>query len=248
MEPIPPPVDCCWDGGGGADLWAGGGGFLLELDFEVVVLFWREKRPPPREPEREDLEPRRGIASFGGCAGGFSINPRRISGDFRDFSVLVYNFRILLRHTGGAMEKKLSPLDKFHEYCTRGVDEEVSATLKANKSFVSKVGKLGNTALHWASSGGHTKVVTLLLEAKANINAQNNVKDTPLHMASWRDRVDVIKQLVEASADKTIKNQDGKTALQLGRSVKARDLLLTISSAEAKNTIVMAGDDDSDTE
>mmetsp|Transcript_12482 Transcript_12482/g.20023 ORF Transcript_12482/g.20023 Transcript_12482/m.20023 type:complete len:82 (+) Transcript_12482:52-297(+) len=77
--------------------------------------------------------------------------------------------------------KKISVLEQFHEFCTRGVDEEVAKILKDSKSSINTPGQLGNTALHWASSGGHTKVAQMLIDAKASVNAQNKVKDTPLH-------------------------------------------------------------------
>jgi len=115
-------------------------------------------------------------------------------------------------------EKKLTPLAKFHEFCTRGVDDEVAAAIKGDSSLATKPGELGNTGLHWASSGGHSKVVKVLLDSKADVNSQNKVKDTPLHMAAWRDRVDVIKILVEAGADKTAKNQDGRFSCESSSS------------------------------
>lgn len=111
--------------------------------------------------------------------------------------------------------------------------------------MVNKVGKLGNTALHWASSGGHSKVVTALIKAKANLNAQNAVKDTPLHLAAWRDRVEALKLLTSAGATKGVKNQNGKTAFDLARSQEGRDVLLTMTTSEAKSSIVMASDDES---
>mmetsp|Transcript_21505 Transcript_21505/g.52688 ORF Transcript_21505/g.52688 Transcript_21505/m.52688 type:complete len:148 (+) Transcript_21505:246-689(+) len=145
-------------------------------------------------------------------------------------------------------EKKLSDLAQFHEFCTRGVDDEVKAMVKAKKSLLNTAGDLGNTGLHWASSGGHLAVVKALLEAKASVNAQNAVKDTPLHLAAWRDQVEVIEALVAAKADKGLRNQDGKTPLDLGRSAKARDKLINISKAEAKSSIVVTNDEDSDTD
>jgi len=48
--------------------------------------------------------------------------------------------------------KKISVLEQFHEFCTRGVDEEVAKILKDSKSSINTPGQLGNTALHWASS------------------------------------------------------------------------------------------------
>lgn len=35
---------------------------------------------------------------------------------------------------------------------------------------------MGETALMWAAAGGHTATVQMLLEAKADANAQNNVR------------------------------------------------------------------------
>jgi ankyrin repeat protein len=37
--------------------------------------------------------------------------------------------------------------------------------------------KLGNTALHFASDGGHLEIVTLLLDQRADVNVQDEVKE-----------------------------------------------------------------------
>jgi ankyrin repeat protein len=59
------------------------------------------------------------------------------------------------------------------------------------KELVGKIGdvnvkdQLGNTALHYASSGNHAACVKVLLGAKANINAQNNLGETPAHQVQF---------------------------------------------------------------
>ena len=88
----------------------------------------------------------------------------------------------------------------------------------AQSGDVSKVNKLltegadiactdaefGATPLHWACYKGSSKVVTILLEKGANINATNNKGSTPLMMAAGSGHLDVVKLLLSKGADAKI--------------------------------------------
>ncbi|KAL2102835.1 hypothetical protein ACEWY4_002003 [Coilia grayii] len=55
-----------------------------------------------------------------------------------------------------------------------------------------------NTALHWAVLAGNTTVISLLLEANTNVDAQNIKGETPLDLAKQRKNVWMINHLQEA--------------------------------------------------
>lgn len=52
------------------------------------------------------------------------------------------------------------------------------------------------TALHHAVNGRHTKIVQLLIEAKANPNLSTHMGRTPLHLACLRCSLEIVQILI----------------------------------------------------
>ena len=50
----------------------------------------------------------------------------------------------------------------------------------------------GFSPLHWAAKRGHTKIVELLLQRGARVNATNRGDDTPLHLAAAHGHRDIV--------------------------------------------------------
>ncbi len=76
---------------------------------------------------------------------------------------------------------------------------------------------LGFTPVFMASSAGHTEIVMLLHEHKANINAKTDSTgggDTPLHWAARNNKMDTVRALVEAGCNIGIRNSRGNTAAE----------------------------------
>ena len=71
----------------------------------------------------------------------------------------------------------------------------------------------GGTLLSTAALMGHTKVVALLLEHGANINAKSRDGGTALHAAAFLGRVETVKLLLEKRADTTLRSNMGGTAI-----------------------------------
>ena len=79
------------------------------------------------------------------------------------------------------------------------------------------VNKPGWTPLHYAASGGNAKVVKLLLDHYAYIDAESPNGSTPLMMAALYGSSDTVKVLLDAGADVSIKNALGLTALEFAQ-------------------------------
>ncbi|MBS1681655.1 MAG: ankyrin repeat domain-containing protein [Bacteroidetes bacterium] len=72
----------------------------------------------------------------------------------------------------------------------------------------------GSSPLISASVFGKTEIAKALIDAGANLNAQNNEGSTALHTAAFFCRPEIVKMLLEKGADKTIKNKYGTTAYE----------------------------------
>lgn len=71
----------------------------------------------------------------------------------------------------------------------------------------------GNSPLHDAANNGNIKIVSLLVTAGAEINAQCDYGWTPLLRACNAGHTDVAKFLITSGAEVNIKNYEGYTAL-----------------------------------
>jgi ankyrin repeat protein len=74
----------------------------------------------------------------------------------------------------------------------------------------------GMTALHWAASKGNAEMASLLLRARANVNAVTRIGAyTPLHVASEVGSAPVVQALLKAGADPKAATTTGVTPLHL---------------------------------
>ena len=93
------------------------------------------------------------------------------------------------------------------------------------------VNKPGWTPLHYASTGGQTSVMRLLLDNYAYIDAASPNGSTPLMMAAMYGTQDAVKLLLDAGADPTLKNAKGLGAIDFARQVQREDMVLMIAAA-----------------
>lgn len=75
--------------------------------------------------------------------------------------------------------------------------------------------RTGATALHVAAAKGYTKVLSLLLAGRANVDQQDNDGWTPLHAASHWGQLEAAQMLVSSLADLDVKNFAGQTAVDV---------------------------------
>ena len=102
-----------------------------------------------------------------------------------------------------AMDKEIISAAK------KGDAAGVKALLAKDKGLTSAKDKDGSTPLHCAAWKGHLEVVRILLEAGAEIEAQNQNSHwgtTPLHAASHGNQKAVVELLIERGADVNAKS------------------------------------------
>lgn len=74
--------------------------------------------------------------------------------------------------------------------------------------------KTGATALHVAAAKGYTKVLSLLLAGRADVDKQDNDGWTPLHAASHWGQKEAVQMIVASMADMDILNYAVKFSLK----------------------------------
>lgn len=80
--------------------------------------------------------------------------------------------------------------------------DEAQALLKDHPELARAVDGEGKTALHWmADEGGDAGFARALLEAGADVDAEDANEDTPLHIALRGDNADVADLLLDRGAD-----------------------------------------------
>ena len=83
----------------------------------------------------------------------------------------------------------------------------------------------GWTALHRAAEKGHDTVIPLLLEADAQIDAQDKDGNTPLIMASMIGKEAAVRELLKGNPNLDLKDEDGKTALDYARKKNHQNIV-----------------------
>ena len=113
----------------------------------------------------------------------------------------------------------------------------IKGNIEAVKALIARdadINKPGWTALHYAASGTtpeHTRILALLLENHAYIDAASPNGSTPLMMAAQYGTREALQLLLDEGADPALKNQLGLTAT---------DFALRVSRSEAAQAIATA--------
>ncbi|MDD5324860.1 MAG: ankyrin repeat domain-containing protein [Polaromonas sp.] len=92
------------------------------------------------------------------------------------------------------------------------------------------VNKTGWTPLHYAASGGHLSLISLLLENSAYIDAESPNGTTPLMMAAMYGTPAAVKLLLREGADPQLRNQQKLGALQFAQRGNRPDSVEAIAA------------------
>lgn len=93
------------------------------------------------------------------------------------------------------------------------------------------------TALHVAVERSNLKIAKILLNAGADLEAQDQYKNTPLMSLRWTTSVEMIQLLTQYGADINAKNRSGQTALMNASRTSNLKLVKALLEAGADATI-----------
>lgn len=130
----------------------------------------------------------------------------------------------------------LSPL---HVACMKGNVEVAKMLIKHTPEHLDLEDNKGNTPIHYASEGGYTKTVKLLLEHKTNPNLPNHKTMSLLHIACVRGKEEIVEVLVNYGVDVNKTDENGLSplclAIVIGNSKQVVDVLLQVERIDANN-------------
>jgi hypothetical protein len=131
---------------------------------------------------------------------------------------------IPLNNTNGDNFSDSNNLEEMFFKAARTGDKLKMEKLLLNDTIIGNIDKEHETeeysALIWAAKNGHTDIIKLLIEKKANVNKIGGWnKSTALMKACDRGLVDIVDLFINAGAELNIQNSSGMTALMLGANV-----------------------------
>ncbi len=91
--------------------------------------------------------------------------------------------------------------------------------------------------LHYAAVNNFPKMVKILLQNSASINAQDNYGNTPLHLAAAEGNINIVQILLNNGAKSNVKNNYGNTPLHLAAAKQKKELKTT--TVNIKNLVMM---------
>ncbi len=108
----------------------------------------------------------------------------------------------------------------LHKAALHGQVEVLKWVLSQPEIEVNTKNKYGRSALHFACDSGHSEIVSLLIDAKADVNSTSLGGLTPLHVAARQKHLSCIQTLFSASqlVDVHAESSERQTAVMLAHS------------------------------
>jgi len=107
----------------------------------------------------------------------------------------------------------------------RGNKEMLELLLRyKSEHIVDSKDSKGRSGIHFAASGGHASILSLLLQFGASINAINSNNETALHYACYHGKKDCVQFLLSKGVDTSTVSHSG-TALALARSRNHQEIV-----------------------
>src|ERR1043166_3257174 len=129
---------------------------------------------------------------------------------------------------------------EIHDACSLGNLDKVKSILASRPELVNSTDSYGRRPLHYAAQRGHTDIVKLLIDYKADVNAKVTERSaagvvnwTPLHLAAERGRVAVAELLLEKGADIEAKDVWDRTPLFLAVLEAQKEILEVLVAHKA---------------
>lgn len=120
------------------------------------------------------------------------------------------HFKLGLRDSGRTRRVTATPL---HVACGNGCSDVTSMLLDLGVNIECREEWTRATPMIFASKAGHLDVARLLVQRKANLEAQDHGKETPLISASKAGHLDVVRLLVQHKASLEAQDQHKETPL-----------------------------------
>ncbi|CAD0098231.1 unnamed protein product [Aureobasidium mustum] len=132
--------------------------------------------------------------------------------------------RILRSYQPGYSQKFLGSMKVGHVIARFGLDITLKRLLESGMHPDVK-DKWGRTALYHAAIEGHGDVIEMLLQNKANVNAQGGPHGNALRAASHNGHYEVVKILLDHKADVNLPAADSITALRAAIVMDRQDVV-----------------------
>jgi RNA polymerase sigma factor (sigma-70 family) len=128
----------------------------------------------------------------------------------------------------------------LHLAAALGMAQRLDRFVAERQDLAAAAASWGRTPLHWAASGGHTRLVARLLELGADANARDRFGCTPLHLAAELARADALSLLLDAGADLNARLRNGKSVMHLAAQRRDRAVLSALAQRGGRLDIFAA--------
>lgn len=159
----------------------------------------------------------------------------------KKFKGSIHNHKSKQKQDAASKTKEISLLNKpasnnippLFDAILNGTHAQVESLLTQNADVNMKAAGSNKTPLHAAVDLRDSKMVSLLLEKKAEIEASTTSGFTPLHVAATKNKSDIIKLLVEKKASVESQGPTHLTPLHEAAAMGHEKAILTLLELKA---------------